>query len=103
MAPRTVPNGFFGWTWSAVLAGVFASLVVQILLTMLGFGIGLLAIDVPTAQSAPAGAGWAAFVWWAVSASSPPSSAAQLRQPIRPIRPAWGVWGMPWPPGQWQR
>jgi hypothetical protein len=62
-----VPNGFFGWTWSAVLAGVFASLVVQILLTMLGFGIGLLAIDVPTAQSAPAGAGWAAFVWWAVS------------------------------------
>jgi hypothetical protein len=67
MAPRTFPNAFFGWTWSAVLAGVFASLVVQILLTMLGFGIGLLAIDVPTAQSAPAGAGWAAFVWWAVS------------------------------------
>ena len=34
---------------------------------MLGFGIGLLAIDIPTASSAPAGAGWAAFVWWAVS------------------------------------
>jgi hypothetical protein len=67
MVSRTVPNAFFGWTWSAVLAGVFASLVIQILLTMLGFGIGLLAIDVPTAQSAPAGAGWAAFVWWAVS------------------------------------
>src|SRR5437868_5020034 len=67
MAPRTVPNAFFGWTWSAVLAGVFASLVVQILLTMLGFGIGLLAIDVPTASSTPTSAGWAAFVWWAVS------------------------------------
>jgi hypothetical protein len=67
MVSRTVPNGFFGWTWSAVLAGVFASLVVQILLTMLGFGVGLLAIDLPTAQSAPAGASWAAFVWWAVS------------------------------------
>jgi hypothetical protein len=67
MASRTFPNAFFNWTWSAVLAGVFASLVVQILLTMLGFGIGLLAIDVPTAQSAPASAGWAAFVWWAVS------------------------------------
>lgn len=67
MASRTVPNGFFGWTWSAVLAGVFASLVVQILLTMLGLGVGLLAIDIPSAQSAPAGAGWAAFVWWAVS------------------------------------
>jgi hypothetical protein len=66
MASRTVPNAFFGWTWSAVLAGVFASLVVQILLTMLGFGVGLLAIDVAT-TSAPAGAGWAAFVWWAVS------------------------------------
>lgn len=67
MASRTIPNAFFAWTWSAVLAGVFASLVVQILLTMLGFGVGLLAIDVPTASAAPAGAGWAAFVWWAVS------------------------------------
>ncbi len=67
MASRTMPNLFFSWTWSAVLAGVFASLVVQILLTMLGMGIGLLAIDVPTASSTPAGAGWAAFVWWAVS------------------------------------
>jgi hypothetical protein len=67
MATRTIPNAFFGWTWSAVLAGMFASLVVQILLTMLGFGIGLLAIDVPTASSAPAAAGWAAFVWWAIS------------------------------------
>jgi hypothetical protein len=57
----------FAWTWSAVLAGVFASLVVQILLTMLGFGIGLLAIDIPTATASPAGAGWAAFVWRAVS------------------------------------
>jgi hypothetical protein len=47
----------------AVLAGVFASLIVQILLTMLGFGIGLLAIDVPTASSAPASAGWAALLW----------------------------------------
>src|SRR5437588_7056545 len=39
MAPRIAPNAFFGWTWSAVLAGVFASLLVQILLTILGFGI----------------------------------------------------------------
>jgi hypothetical protein len=49
----------------AVLAGVFVSLIVQILLTMLGFGIGLLAIDVPTASSAPAGADWAALLWGA--------------------------------------
>jgi hypothetical protein len=64
---RTRSNAFFVGTWSAVLAGVFASLVVQILLTMLGIGIGLLSIDIPTASSAPATAGWAAFVWWAVS------------------------------------
>ena len=67
MATRAVPHAFFAWTWSPVLAGVFASLVVQILLAMLGFGIGLLAIDIPTAQSAPAATGWAAFVWWAVT------------------------------------
>lgn len=34
---------------------------------MLGFGIGLLAVDIPTAVSTPAGAGWAGFVWWAIS------------------------------------
>jgi hypothetical protein len=67
MAPRTFSISYFGWTWSAVLAGVFTSLVVQILLVMLGFGIGLLAIDVPTAEAAPATTGYIAFVWWAVS------------------------------------
>ena len=70
MAPRTATRAstaFSGWTWQAVLAGVFMSLVVQILLTMLGFGIGLLSVDIPTADSAPAGAGWTAFVWWAVA------------------------------------
>jgi hypothetical protein len=70
MAPRTATRtstAFSGWTWQAILAGVFMSLVVQILLTMLGFGIGLLSVDIPTADSAPAGAGWAAFVWWAVA------------------------------------
>jgi hypothetical protein len=60
-------TAFSGWTWQAVLAGVFMSLVVQILLAMLGFGVGLLTVDIPTADSAPAGVGWAAFVWWAVS------------------------------------
>jgi hypothetical protein len=66
MAPRS-PSFFFDWTWSAVLAGVFTSLVVQILLVMLGLGVGLLTIDVPTAESAPSTAGHIAFVWWAVS------------------------------------
>ncbi len=60
-------TAFSGWTWQAILAGVFMSLVVQILLTMLGFGVGLLSVDIPTADAAPAGAGWAAFVWWTAS------------------------------------
>ena len=69
MAPRTGNTVIVlgDWTWSAVLAGLFASLVVQILLTMLGFGVGLLSVDVPTAAEAPKAAGWIAFVWWAVS------------------------------------
>ncbi len=67
MASRFFSISYFGWTWSAVLAGVFTSLVVQILLVMLGFGIGLLAVDVPTADAAPAATGHVAFVWWAVS------------------------------------
>lgn len=66
-ASTRTSTAFSGWTWQAVLAGVFMSLVVQILLTMLGFGVGLLTVDIPTADAAPAGAGWAAFVWWAVS------------------------------------
>jgi hypothetical protein len=66
MAARS-PSFFFDWTWSAVLAGVFTSLVVQILLVMLGLGIGLLSVDMPTAESAPSATGYLAFVWWAVS------------------------------------
>jgi hypothetical protein len=57
----------FGWTWQAVLAGVFTSLTVQILLTMLGLGVGLLSIDIATADAAPAAAKWVPFVWWSVS------------------------------------
>jgi hypothetical protein len=58
---------FRDWTWSAVFAGVVASLIFQILLVMAGFGLGLLTIDVPTADSAPKAASWAVFAWWAVS------------------------------------
>jgi hypothetical protein len=57
----------WSWTWSAVIAGVFASLLVQILLTMLGLGIGIIAVDISTAGSEPTQTGWWAFVWWAMS------------------------------------
>jgi hypothetical protein len=55
------------WTWSAIFSGVIASLVVQILLTMLGLGVGLLTLDTSTAASAPFGVSWAAFLWWAAT------------------------------------
>jgi hypothetical protein len=62
--------GAFDWramSWSAILAGVLASLVIQILLTMLGVGIGLIAIDTSTAAATRVGVGWAAFMWWMFS------------------------------------
>ena len=58
---------FPAWTWTAVLAGVFTSLVVQILLTMLGFGVGLLSVEIPTVSEAPRATGHLAFAWWAIS------------------------------------
>ena len=53
-----------GWTWSAVASGVIASLVVQVLLTMLGLGIGLVSFDANSGAQMPA---WAGFAWWAAS------------------------------------
>src|SRR5919198_5389083 len=58
---------FSGWTWSAVFVGVVASLVFQVLMVMVGFGLGLLTTDVPTAEAAPKAVSWAVFAWWAVS------------------------------------
>ena len=55
------------WTWSAIFAGVIASLVVQILLVMLGIGVGLLALDTAAAANSPFGVTWVAFLWWAAS------------------------------------
>jgi hypothetical protein len=66
MAPRSTSIFSISWTWSAVLAGVLTSLILQLLFTLLGLGVGLLAIDVPTANSAPAAVGWPAFAWWAM-------------------------------------
>ena len=53
-----------GWTWSAVISGVIASLVVQVLLTMLGLGIGLVSFDASSSATMPA---WAGFAWWTAS------------------------------------
>ena len=67
MAIRTYTFTFTGWSWSAVFAGAIASLIFQALFAMLGYGLGLLSVDVPTAESAPKAVSWAIFAWWAVS------------------------------------
>ena len=36
------------WSWSAIAAGTLTSLIIQVMLTMLGIGVGLIATDVPT-------------------------------------------------------
>lgn len=55
------------WTWSAVLAGVVTSLIIQALLTMLALGVGLLSVDIPTATNAPITTSTAALLWWIAS------------------------------------
>jgi hypothetical protein len=58
------------WTisWGAVFAGVFTALVAQLLLNMLGIGIGAATID-PFYGSSPdvATFSWMAYAWWAGS------------------------------------
>jgi len=53
-----------GWTWSAVISGVIASLIVQALLTMFGLGIGLVSFDSSSGATMPA---WIGFAWWVAS------------------------------------
>ena len=55
------------FSWTAVLAGVAAALVVQVMLTMLGLGIGLISIDPSTVATTLVGVSWAAFLYWAIS------------------------------------
>ena len=55
------------FSWTAVLAGVAAALVVQVMLTMLGLGIGLISIDTSTAANTLVGVSWSAFLYWAAS------------------------------------
>lgn len=69
MAPGSRRTVFFDRTtfsWTAVLAGVVAALVTQVLLTMFGLGIGLISIDA-TAANMPLGVSWGAFIYWAVA------------------------------------
>jgi hypothetical protein len=53
--------------WSAVFAGVLVAIVSQLLLTLLGLGIGLSTIDPTTEQNPTAGLGIGSAVWYAIS------------------------------------
>ena len=54
--------------WGAIFAGVTVALVVQVLLTMLGAGIGMATLDPATADN-PAASTFSigAAIWWVVS------------------------------------
>ncbi len=55
------------WSWSAIAAGTLTSLIIQVMLTMLGLGVGLIATDVPTANNAPVAVSAAAVLWFIAS------------------------------------
>ncbi len=56
-------------SWGAILAGVAAALVVQLLLNILGFGIGASAVDAANTADNPSASGFSltAGIWWTLS------------------------------------
>lgn len=65
VAPATAAKRI---SWAAVFAGVILAMVVQLLLSMLGTGIGMSTVD-PAQGDTPAGKtlGIGAGIWWSVS------------------------------------
>lgn len=66
---ETITTSFRRLSWGAILAGVFVSLGVHLLLTLLGAGVGFSTIDPAAPGGTPEGGtlGLSAGVWWAVS------------------------------------
>ncbi len=56
-------------SWGAILAGVVAALVVQLLLNILGVGIGASAVDAANTADNPSASGFSltAGIWWTLS------------------------------------
>lgn len=54
-------------SWSAVFAGVLVAIVSQMLLTLLGLGIGLSTVDPATEANPTAGLGTGSAIWYIVS------------------------------------
>lgn len=53
--------------WSAVFAGVLVAIVSQLLLTLLGVGIGLSTVDPVSEQNPTAGLGTGSAIWYIIS------------------------------------
>ncbi|MBO0952948.1 YrzE family protein [Fibrella forsythiae] len=54
-------------SWSAIFAGVLVAIVTQMLLTLLGLGIGLGTIDATEEQNPTAGLGTGSAIWYIIS------------------------------------
>jgi len=54
-------------SWSAIFAGVLVAIVVQMLLSLLGFGIGLGTIDAVEEKNPTAGLGIGSAIWYILS------------------------------------
>jgi hypothetical protein len=54
-------------SWSAIAAGTLTSLILQVMLTMLGLGVGLISTDTSTAANAPVVLSTAAALWFIAS------------------------------------
>lgn len=67
VTPGATTDSRVMWSWSAVIAGTLTSLVVQIMLVMLGLGVGLISTDIPTANNAPVAVSTAAVLWFIAS------------------------------------
>lgn len=62
---RWIPFGKI--SWAAIFAGVLVTTVTQILLSLLGLGVGLGAFDPMSEQNPVEGLGVGTIVWWSVS------------------------------------
>jgi cytochrome bd-type quinol oxidase subunit 2 len=67
VVPAAASEARVMWSWSAVIAGTLTSLIIQVMLTMLGIGVGLIVTDVPTASNAPVAVSAAAILWFIAS------------------------------------
>ncbi|MBW3563620.1 MAG: hypothetical protein KY459_02735 [Acidobacteria bacterium] len=65
---HSVSGGVRRVSWGAIFGGVIVALVVQLLLSLLGLGIGMSTINPEHEQDPMAGLGMGAAIWWVVTA-----------------------------------